>query len=364
MQPTQIIDLFGGPGGLDVAAEHLGIRAVGIEWDRDTCATRRSAGLETVEGDVRSFGPSDFPDSDVLAAGPPCQTFTVQGAGAGRKALNDVLDFAERLAGRDDRDEIETDIRKLVDERTMLVLEPLRWALDAIDKVDRPYQAIVLEQVPAVLPVWEAYRTVLLGEGYQVACGILRAEEFGVPQTRSRAVLVARYGQSPVNLPPPTHRPYKNGVPRNAGDPALQPWKTMGEVLDRPSPFEVISNYGTGGDPRKRGRRSSEEPSATVTGKIARNMIYGPGGYPLDRFTLSEAGILQTFPANYPWSARGLGQQAGNAIPPRLAMHVLSAAFGWAPPSESELESLHEWRPSERTSSKAHDGVPAMEDGT
>ncbi|MEV0196151.1 hypothetical protein [Nonomuraea sp. NPDC050691] len=57
---------------------------------------------------------------------------------------------------REDREEIEKDLSKLDDERTGLVLQPLMWALDAIDKVDRPYRAIVLEQVPAVLPVWKA----------------------------------------------------------------------------------------------------------------------------------------------------------------------------------------------------------------
>ncbi|WP_370969652.1 hypothetical protein [Amycolatopsis sp. cg9] len=47
-----------------------------------------------------------------------------------------------------------------------------------------------------------------------------------------------------------------------------------------------------------------------------------------DRFTDGEAGRLQTFPPDYPWSGRGIAQQVGNAIPPRLAAHVLAAALG------------------------------------
>jgi DNA (cytosine-5)-methyltransferase 1 len=43
---------------------------------------------------------------------------------------------------------------------------------------------------------------------------------------------------------------------------------------------------------------------------------------------LSEAGRLQTFPADYPWSGKDVSQQIGNAIPPRLAAHVLAAALG------------------------------------
>ncbi|MFD3699437.1 DNA cytosine methyltransferase [Streptomyces sp. NPDC058646] len=344
------MDLFAGPGGLDVAAEKLGIATAGVEWDPAACTTRRAAGLETWEGDVRRFGPSDFPDADVLAGGPPCQTFTVAGTGAGRRALDDVLAFVERIIAREDREEILKDLSKLEDERTGLVLEPLRWALEAIDERDKPYRAIVLEQVPAVLPVWEAYARALEGEGYSVDCGLLRTEAFGVPQTRKRAVLIARMGGDSVTLPSPTHRTYRKGVSRESGDSTLSPWRTMGEVLDRESPFSVISNYGTGGDPKARGRRGSWEPSATVTGKISRNRVVGLDGEELDRFSPSEAGRLQTFPADYPWSGRDVGQQIGNAVPPRLAMHVLSAAFGWAPPSEEKLSTLRTWKDKEPAS--------------
>jgi DNA (cytosine-5)-methyltransferase 1 len=343
VQPVKIVDLFAGPGGVDVAAEKLGVPTVGIEWDPDACQTRRAAGLETVQGDVRRYGPADFPDADVLAGGPPCQTFTVAGSGAGRKALDDVLEFVERMTARDDREKVASDLAKLDDERTGLVLEPLRWILEALDVRKKPYEAIVLEQVPAVLPVWEAYARALRDEGYSVDHGLLLTEAYGVPQTRKRAVLVARRGEHDVKLPAPTHRTYRKGVPRDAGDPALEPWSTMGEVIERGTPFEVISNYGTGGDPKLRGRRSSSQPSATVTGKIFRNRVVSLEGDELDRFSYSEAGRLQTFPADYPWSGRDIGQQIGNAVPPRLAVHVLSAAFGWPPPGEELLAKLDWW---------------------
>lgn len=347
VQPTQIVDLFAGPGGLDVAAEKLGVATVGIEWDGAACMTRRAASLATIEGDVRDYGPSDFPDADVLAGGPPCQTFTVAGGGAGRRALDDVLAFIKRLVAREPRDQIDRDLEKMEDERTGLVLEPLRWALEAIDS-NKPYRAIVLEQVPAVLPVWEAYEEILKAEGYATDSGILRTEEYGVPQTRKRAVLIARKDAEKVSLPEATHRPYRKGVDREIGDSRLDPWVSMGEVLNRPHPFLVISNYGTGGDPKARGRRGSWEPSATVTGKISRNRLVSEIGEELERFTFSEAGRLQTFPHDYPWSGNDIGQQIGNAVPPRLAMHVLSAAFGWGPPSDAALQKLAIWATQER----------------
>ncbi len=358
MQPVQIVDLFAGPGGLDVAAEKLGIATAGVEWDAAACTTRRAAGLVTVEGDVRAYGPSDFPDADVLAGGPPCQTFTVAGSGAGRRALDDVLSYVKRMVAREGREEIAAELLEMEDERTGLVLEPLRWALEAIDDHEKPYRAIVLEQVPAVLPVWESYAEALRGEGYSVACGLLRTEAYGVPQTRKRAVLIARLGEEEVALPVPTHRTYRKGVPREDGDASLLPWRTMADALNRPSDFHVISNYGTGGDPKLRGRRSSWHPSATVTGKISRNRVVSTDGTELPRFTHSEAGCLQTFPADYPWSGTDVGQQIGNAVPPRLAMHVLSAAFGWEPPSEAALQGLTTWGVREAEESSNRDDVP------
>lgn len=321
--PVPIVDLFAGPGGLDVAAKWLGVPAVGIEYDAHACATRRRAGLRTVEGDVRDFGPANFPEASILTGGPPCQTFTVAGTGVGRRALDRVRDLVARMAGGED---VTRTVSEFEDERTGLVLEPLRWVLEA-SRTDRPYEAIVLEQVPAVLPVWEAMAEALEGVGYRADLGILRTEQYGVPQTRRRAILIARLGDRP-HLPEPTHRPYRRGVPREAGDPRLLPWETMGRALRRSGHFDVVSNYGTGGDPRARGRRSSDEPAATVTGKIRRNRITGRGSSAGDRFTESEAGMLQTFPHDYPWDGNDIGQQIGNAIPPRLAAHVLAAVLG------------------------------------
>lgn len=324
-RPAQIhmVDLFAGPGGLDVAAHWLGLDVSGIEWDANACDTRAAAGLRTTSDDVRAYGPTDFPEATVLAGGPPCQTYTVAGFGAGRRALDQVLRFVKDMAAGED---VRARLALLDDERTGLVVEPLRWALEAV-KAGRPYDAIILEQVPAVLPVWYAVGEALEGVGYKVDCDVLHAEEFGVPQTRRRAILIARFEQE-AKLPKPTHRRYRKGVSRATGDSQLFPWKTMGRALKRSDPFVVISNYGTGGDPKARGRRRSDEPAATVTGKISRNRLVTPDGAELDRFSLGDAGRLQTFPADYPWTGNDVAQQIGNAIPPRLAAHVLAAALG------------------------------------
>ncbi|MEV6895834.1 DNA cytosine methyltransferase [Amycolatopsis sp. NPDC051372] len=320
---VEMVDLFAGPGGLDVAAHWLGVSVTGVEWDDDACETRKKAGLRTKHGDVRHSKPIDYPEARILTGGPPCQTYTVAGKGEGRKALDRVLRFVEAM---EEGNDVLPALRKLKDERTGLVLEPLRWALDAADR-GVPYEAILLEQVPAVLPVWQAFGRVLRSRGYSVDCGILHTEDFGVPQTRRRAILIARL-TGVAKLPAPTHRRYRKGRARGEGDANLRPWKTMGEALGWSDQFTVVSNYGTGGDPKLRGERDSSQPAFTVTGKVSRNRLVGRAKGLPERFADHEAGKLQTFPHDYPWSGRAIAQQIGNAIPPRLGAHVLAAALG------------------------------------
>ncbi|MER6677760.1 DNA cytosine methyltransferase [Streptomyces sp. NPDC000983] len=376
--PLRIVDLFAGPGGLDMAAKILDQEAIGIEWDDDAFETRQAADLLTVHGDVRDYGPNseEVREATVLAGGPPCQTFTVAGSGAGRRALDLVLSLVDKLGKAEDVEGLDLVMKEAEgfdDERTALVLQPLKWALEAHFR-EQPYEAIVLEQVPAVLPVWEAMGEVLERIGYQFPrvepatpeedgqlllgevtgarrpakpprrAFVLHTEEYGVPQTRRRAVLLARLGERP-RFPEPTHRRYRKGVAASVGAPELEPWVSMGKALGRKDHFVVVSNYGTGGDPKARGRREATTPSATVTGKISRNRLQTRDGRDIGRFTHQEAGQLQSFPRAYPWRGGAIAQQIGNAIPPRLGVHILSAALGLEPPGREVWKRLENWTP-------------------
>jgi DNA (cytosine-5)-methyltransferase 1 len=64
------------------------------------------------------------------------------------------------------------------DQRSLLTIEPLRFALSL-----RP-QWMAFEQVPAVLELWSLFAQLLAAHGYHAATGVLRAECYGVPQTR------------------------------------------------------------------------------------------------------------------------------------------------------------------------------------
>lgn len=398
-----IVDLFAGPGGLDIAATIMDeVESIGVEWDDPTRATRHAAGLlTTTEKDVALLGPcdSEVKAANVLTGGPPCQSFSVAGNREGHKALEDVKRLASCLVAdhrnlasfRTTWQAVKAETDGMSDERTGLVLQPLRWIMEArLHPRKKPYERIVLEQVPTVLPVWKHYAKLLRQIGYAAEAHVLHSEDFGVPQARRRAVLIAQYDpgntRRKVYFPEHTHQRYRKGVERLHGTavdgssgqqalplvvtagskPAILPWVSMGDALKetRPGKFVMVSNYGSGGDPKKRGRRSSWEPAPTVTGKVSRNRLFrlkrsGTGeledGEELARLTPRETGLLQSFPAAYPWRSTNVAQQIGNAIPPLLSLHILSAALLGRPPKKEWIEALAAWQPPAHDEDSADD---------
>ncbi|MFD8956978.1 DNA cytosine methyltransferase [Streptomyces anulatus] len=388
-----IVDLFAGPGGLDIAATIMkdeGVESIGVEWDDATRATRAAAGLLTTEvKDVAALGPCDpsVVEATVLTGGPPCQSFSVAGSRKGHEALDDVLRLATRLADHEDEasfdvawKEVKAETDAMSDDRTGFVLQPLRWIMEAKLKRGRPYEVVVLEQVPTVLPVWKHFVEILRRTGYAAEAHVLHTEDFGVPQTRRRAVLIAQFDPENVHrkvpFPKATHQRYRKGAERlsargdhNGGSlfDDVEPWVSMRDALraTRTTDFVMVSNYGSGGDPKNRGRRESGEPAPTVTGKVRRNRLYhlrkdSSGEIvirlddELDRLSAQEAGLLQSFPAAYPWRSTDVAQQIGNAIPPRLSLHILSMALLGKPPQDKWFTLLNEWRPQEDPPPAAH----------
>lgn len=383
------LDCFSGPRGWDVHDAELGIESDGIESDPSARATAEAAGFQHVGVDVRAFHLERGHGYALGKFSPPCQTFSMSGNGSGRRDLKLVLDLLDDLvfwSSRVHAQPIAYD--RLKDIRTGLVLEPMRLILQALH-LGEPLRGLALEQVPTVLPVWVRMAGHLERLGYSVAVGNLHAEQFGPPQTRKRAALVASLDRK-VTLPAPTHSRYYSRDPKRL-DEGVLPWVSMAEALgsgldNRPSPTitgggtytggaEPIahlsryvnsphwvqrSNYSRGssgsGTAEERGRttRRLDEPSTTVTSKgfqwrlgdvrsshgcvrdadqpaptMTASMDNGnfrrEDGETSVRVTVQEAGILQTFPANYPWQGTKTAQyqQVGNAIPPLLARAIL-----------------------------------------
>jgi DNA (cytosine-5)-methyltransferase 1 len=335
-----IVDGFAGPGGWSEGLRMLGLRDVGLEWDTAACRTRAAAGHLTIQCDIAQYPTAPFKGrSNRQIWSPPCQAWSRAGKRGGLADQPLVHQAVEDLAlGRDTRAELKAQCQ---DERSLLAAEPMRWLHEL-----RP-EWVAMEEVPDVLPLWKQYAVHLRGWGYSVWCGVLNAADYGVPQTRKRAILIASRVRT-VSAPAPTHSQHDRGDDL-FGD-CLQPWVSMADALgwgatDRVAPTVTAGGGKTGGaepfpSQARQALLDAQERGAWVlhTNRIAPpgHCDRSPGGESqfaspdIVRITVDEAAVLQSFPADYPWQGTKTKQfeQIGNAVPPLLAAHIVSAATG------------------------------------
>jgi DNA (cytosine-5)-methyltransferase 1 len=241
-QRGKILDLFAGAGGWEEGLRPLGLAALGVELEPWACRTAVAAGHARLQTDLAALDPREFAPTWGLLGSPPCQAYSTAGSRLGHSDKTVVLACAHELAaGNDTRGARLAECR---DARSLLTVEPLRFALAL-----RP-RWVALEQVPAVLELWRVFAALLAAHGYHTAVGVLRAECYGVPQTRRRAFLIASL-DGPVCLPAATHRSYdarRKRVPVEERD--LQPWVSMAKALGCQADGVVQTNNQT--DDRRR----------------------------------------------------------------------------------------------------------------
>lgn len=325
-QPT-IVDLFAGAGGFTLGFVQAGFTPIfAVEHDPDAAATyMANFGDHCDTRDIELV--EDFPTADVVIGGPPCQGFS--------------------NLGTNDPD----------DPRNALTLQYMR-AVEAI----RP-KVFAIENVPPLLKSDQGRTMVETAKrlGYQVKADILNAADFGAPQTRKRAIIIAsRVG--PVVFPPATHvDPNKSDNRRKH----LLPWRTVREAIgDLPAtptdenlhwgrnptalsqkryrhvppggnrfdlPLELTPNCWikkTKGGTDLFGRLWWDRPSVTI-----RTEFFKPekGRYlhPEEHrpITHREAARLQGFPDDFVFvgSKISIAKQIGNAVPVDLSRAIAQA---------------------------------------
>lgn len=267
MTQPRILDLFAGPGGWSEGLRLLGLDDIGIEWDASACTTRAAAAHLTVRADVAQLATAPMAGRiSGFIASPPCQAWSRAGKRLGIADQPLVHQAVQDLAkGRDTRPQL---LAACKDPRSLLAAEPMRY-LHAI----RP-EWIALEEVPDVLPLFRQYAETLRGWGYSVWAGELNAADYGVPQTRRRAILIASRVRS-VQPPTPTHA-------REAAEAGLfgrgrDRWVSMAEALGWDSGLIV----NTCGERKTPGGNEfpADEPSQTLV-KSTRSWALRNGNQP------------------------------------------------------------------------------------
>lgn len=289
MQKIKALDTFAGTGW-GVACKWLNIDEDGVEIMPEAVATREANGMTTIYRDVwdgillsKEEHEAKYGTYELKISSPPCQTFSVAGGGAGRRALDEVIEAIQLHAYKDPQELLA--FGRKYDMRTALVLTPLAYIWRDMPRL------VALEQVPTVLPVWEAYAEVMRELGYDVQTAILNAEQYGVPQTRRRAILVARLdGQ--VKLPKPTHSRYYSRTPDKL-DAGVKKWVSMADALG----WDNGQTFTQNNKLTNQARRTLGHPAPTITaGHDSGNRGFLDTAGKLTVATPEEVAVLQSYP--------------------------------------------------------------------
>ena len=322
----RLLSVFSGAGGLDLGLEHAGFDPIlCLDNDvraRDTLRSNRRSWLIPDDGDIAAavtrYKPSDFSmvpgDLHLLAGGPPCQPFSkaAQWTASGRNGLRDPR--ANALHG-------------------MLALTDSFLP-----------EAILIENVPGFLSgPGSAFRSLQLrlaainrrqGTSYRALTWIVDAADYGVPQHRRRAIVLAFRDGRDFTMPQPTH-----------ADAPMRAWDALHDCMERDFPAPRGSwtpllpsipegnNYqwltARGGGTEFFGWRTrywsfllklaKDRPAWTLPALPGPNT--GPFHWDNRPLSTRERMRLQSFPDDWllTGTERDQCRMAGNATPPLLA---------------------------------------------
>ena len=225
LRPMQVLSFFSGAMGLDQGLERAGMRTIlACEVDRASRLTiaRNRPDLPLL-GDIWEYSASEIrelaglsaeEEIDVVAGGPPCQSFSTAGArrGFADKRGNVFLRFIELIGELQPRYAVLENVRGLLS-------MPIAEAAEG-ETVD-PLAADLAGKRGGAL----TYATRLLkSHGYDVSFNLYNTANYGSAQIRERVVLICSRSSGRVAHLPPTH----------SNDPhfELPAWRTFREATD------------------------------------------------------------------------------------------------------------------------------------
>jgi DNA (cytosine-5)-methyltransferase 1 len=275
------VDLFCGAGGLSKGLADAGFEILAAaDHDPDACATYRANQPETlvVEGDlsdrenhekILAAAPRD--ELDLLAGGPPCQSFS----------------------------QIHNHDRLLEDPRNRLYRE----FIEILGEL-RP-KALLLENVPGMSQLaggavrHQIEEDLSLDGQYTVVSGVLDAGDFGTPQRRPRLIFVGL--KTEIGEP---SLPEGTGITkllaeagarqRPVGD-RLQEVESLAKILHDPADWRAVTVEQAIGDLKKPGPSYTSDPLSAFQNR-ARNGSAAPQDHEPSRIRMDTVKRLEAIP--------------------------------------------------------------------
>lgn len=287
------IDGWAGAGGLSLGFERAGFTVTGYEQNPHAVATyNHNLHGECIQATITED--TDFPQADLFIGGPPCQPFSVVGRQDGKTDSRDG--FPSFIAA----------VRRT---------QPKAWMFENVYNLVGKHG----EYLDSILAELE-------GLGYHTQVHAIRADHFGVPQKRRRAVVIGTKQEMTVPAPSGPMVPVRHALGSLATR-ELSPRRHLTPAQD-----EYIARYEAKSKCRVPRDLHLDQPARTLT---CRNLAGStsdmqrlrlPDGQ-RRRLSTAEAARLQSFPIGYRFMGPEGSQftQIGNAVPPLVAKHFADA---------------------------------------
>ena len=292
MKLETFADLCCGIGGFHYAAKQHGLRGV-FAADIDAKCRRayeHNHGL-TPEGDLFELDAKKVPSHDLLMAGFPCQSFSICG---------------DRAGFEDTRGTVFFEIARIIKAK-----KPKAVILENVKNLRGHNKGKTLARIISVLE----------GLGYSVTWKILNALEFGLPQHRTRIVIVAiRGGLGKFRWPDskPAYTPLAEILEEN---PDRKHFASKGIRASRKAKHKPACKPSIWHE-NKSGNVSSHPYSCALRAGASHNYLLVNGER---RLTPREMLRLQGFPDSFEiaCSDHQTRKQAGNAVPVPMVAAVI-----------------------------------------
>ncbi|MFF2726406.1 DNA cytosine methyltransferase [Streptomyces sp. NPDC058008] len=341
------VEICAGAGGQALGLERAGFTHTAlVEVDDDAVRTLRAnrPSWKVLHRDLRALSAADIQRHrqeqtvSLLAAGVPCPPFSLAG---------------QRLGAADERD---------------LFPDVLRLTAGLMP------QALMIENVKGITQArFDGYRGEVLRRladlGYTADWQLLRACDFGVPQLRPRAVLVAMRPESFTHFiwPAPTTCP--DTAPSVGGvlypSMASRGWELAREWADsatRIAPTLCGGSRKHGGPDLGPSRARQAWAALGVNGSSVADDPPLPGASLPVKLTVAQMALLQGFPPDWIITGRKTAayRQVGNAFPPPVAAAVgrsIATALAQAGCGAGDREAQTDWIGSSSSGTSRHVSV-------